>query len=826
VIRESFNADWYFYKEPGPANPIKTGPIILPHDAMLLEKRDPEVANSYNTGYFPGGVYHYSKAFTLPNNFKEKNIIFEFEGVYMNCEVYINGQYAGGRPYGYSNFYIFAENLLKESIENLIDVVVHNDEEPNSRWYSGSGIYRNVKIMIANRLHIAQDGVKITTREVQPHLADIAVLTRLINNHDETKRIVLRIELSGMDGNIVASGEEEVLLNAGETTTVTKSIEVEEPKLWSVVEPNLYTCSTRIFDGGVVADEDIETFGIRTVELDATHGLRINGEGIKLRGGCIHHDNGLVGACALEGAEERRVRILKASGFNAIRSAHNPLSKGMLEACDRYGMLVMDEFADIWLRSKTRHDYSRFFTEWWERDIQAMVDKDYNHPCVIIYSIGNEIAETAIPEGVKYSRKLVEKIKSLDSSRFVINSINGWLSYFTVTQERLSRIKKPVTFNAALSDNQDKNIGAMITPFMMLINKFMDRIVSLPGIDRCTREAYATVDIAGYNYMTGRYEKDGRKYPGRVICGSETFPADIAKNWRLVKKLPYLIGDFSWTAWDYLGEAGLCTWQYGGKNSLFKPFPCILADSAMIDITGHRQTQSYVHEIAWGLRKDPFIAVQPINHAGQKHSKSLWRSSNAIDSWTWHGYEGSKAVIEVYADAYQVELLVNGRSLGKKPAGDKQDFKAVYRTIYVPGELTAVSYDKNGDEIGRQTLKTGSRQLQLHLQPESPTLKADGAALSYISILIGDESGIVNPLADRMVTVQVEGPGTLQGFGSANPFTEESFMDNTHTSYLGRAVAVIRAGSESGNVRVSVSADGCDTKSVMLKVEPVEILID
>jgi beta-galactosidase len=356
--------------------------------------------------------------------------------------------------------------------------------------------------------------------------------------------------------------------------------------------------------------------------------------------------------------------------------------------------------------SKTPHDYSLQFHQWWERDIQAMVDKDYNHPCVVMYSIGNEITATATPEGVEISRRMAEMVRSLDSSRFTINCINGWLSYLFSLGWKLNKTRRDVSSAESNANRKEKTVVLAINPIMNLVNKMMDLIVIFPGIDRCTKDAFAPLDVAGYNYMAGRYVKDGKLHPGRVICGSETFPPEIAKNWRLVKKLPYVIGDFSWTGWDYLGEAGLCTWQYGGSQSLFKPYPCILAGSSLIDITGHRQTQSFIHEIVWGLRKDPFIAVQPVIHSGQKPSKSVWRGTNAIESWTWDGCEGKTAIVEVYSDGAFVELVLNGRSLGKKPSGEAHHFKSIFTTTYQPGELTARIYTQDGREIGRTTLKT------------------------------------------------------------------------------------------------------------------------
>jgi len=819
MIRGSFNTDWFYCKEDGTQEKKLIGPITLPHDAMIFEKRAPEVKNSYHSGYFPGGPYRYSKTFVAPEEYCDKHVTFEFEGVYMNSEVYINGQLAGRRPSGYSNFYIVADPFLKYGQDNAIEVLVHNENEPNSRWYSGSGIFRNVRIMVGNHVHIVADGVRMTTQAIRDQEAVVDVATTVVNQGKDTKKVRIVTEFCGKNG--VTSDQAIATINAGETATVQRSLCVKNPALWSADHPNLYACSTKIMDGETVLDENKETFGIRLLTLDSKNGLRINGEVVKLRGGCIHHDNGVIGACTMEAAEERRVRLMKQSGFNAIRSAHNPMSKAMLHACDRHGMLVMDEFSDTWFRNKTPYDYGLYFEEWWERDIEAMVDKDYNHPCVVLYSIGNEITESATPEGIAMSRKIANKVKSLDRTRFTTNSINGWYSY--IMSFGKSGKKKKEAKGVKKSKKADRDVteiatGGYINPIMNVMNRFMDFLVSLSGIDRVTKGSYATVDVAGYNYMAGRYAKDRILYPDRVIVGSETFPPEIAKNWRLVKKLPHVIGDFCWAGWDYLGEAGLCAWQYG-SNRLFKPYPCIMADSPLFDITGHRGTQTHIHEITWGLRREPFIAVQPVNYYDRKPSRTVWRGTNSIASWTWDGYEGKGAVVEVYADADHVALFLNGTLLGERPAGDPYDFKAIFKTTYRPGELTAVAYGQDGKEIGRTTLTTADPQLCLHAQSEVSTLMADGADLAFINITLADKKGIVKPLAERKVTVQIEGAGTLMGFGCANPLTEEIFTDNEHTTYLGRALAVVRAGLKPGTVKVTVSAQGLQTRVLTIPVE-------
>jgi beta-galactosidase len=815
MIRSSFNENWFFFRK---GFPQPVGPFNLPHDAMRLEPRDPATKNTFNTGYFPGGIYHYTKHFFMPEEFSERQILFEFEGVYTNSEVFINGNRAGGYPTGYTNFYIEATPLLIFGQENKIEVIVRNHHEPNSRWYTGSGIYRNVKMLTSHHLvHIPPDEVKVVTREIGEK-ARIEVIIRLFNKAKKAHSVRVQTELLDGSGHQVAINRLETTIPVGDENLIIQALVVEQPLLWSVDSPNLYTCSVKVYAGDQIADEVIETFGIRTLELDPKYGLRINGETIKLRGGCIHHDNGVIGACTYEDAEERRVRILKKSGFNAIRSAHNPLSKAMLDACDRLGMLVMDELTDVWFRAKTMHDASEIFDDWWEADLEAMIAKDFNHPSVIMYSIGNEISETAIPEGIEINRRMAEKVRDLDPSRFVINCINGWYNYFTLLGQKWAPKNKEDLEKTAVREDPQKTSSTATNQTMNVMYKLLDLIVSLPGIDHSTRDAYAAVDVAGYNYASGRYERDVRKYPQRILCGSETFPPDIAKNWNLVKKHVQIIGDFCWTAWDYLGEAGLATWEYGINQSIYKPYPCIMADSSIIDLLGNRQTQSYIHEIVWGLRKDPFIAVQPVHREGQKVSKSVWRSTNAIPSWTWNGWEGKRAVVEVYADADRIELFCNERSLGVKALRGHQKYKAVFITTYQPGILTAVSYSKDGQIIGTTSLNSAGANLCLNVQVEVSKQVTDSARLAFLHISLADQAGVIQPLADRLITVDVQGAGGLIGFGSADPFTQESFIDHTHTSFQGRALAIVCTGLEEGNIHVAVSAEGCETCWLILDV--------
>jgi beta-galactosidase len=803
MIRNSFNSGWtvgpnkgFFNMTPGE----QPKPVTLPHDVMITQKRSPEAVSGSKKGYYPDGTYDYVKKFDVPIEYKEKRVTFEFEGVYMNAMVYVNGDFAGQHPYGYSNFYIKADRFLKYGEENEIRVVTKSSDD--SRWYTGTGIYRNTKIMVANLLHIAVDGVKITTPEISSERAIVAVATVVENEGFNPQTTSVVTEIVDAKGNIVALDKAPLTAFAGESVTLRQRLYVRKPRLWSVDTPYLYTSRTRVMDGENILDEETNTFGIRSLSLDAEDGLRINGEVVKLRGACIHHDNGVIGAVTIERAEERRIEILKEAGFNSIRMSHYPASKAMIQACDRLGMLVMDESFDVWTENKSSYDYALNFPTWWEQDIQAMVDKDFNHPSVIMYSIGNEIPETGSANGAAWGRKLAEKIRSLDPTRYVINSINGFVS----VQNTLVKMMR--------SNMQGDVNTAMANAFDMI-----KRVQAHELVTHSVAESFAAVDIAGYNYADNRYVMDKELFPNRVICGSETFARDIVGNWKLVKENGHVIGDYTWTGWDYLGESGLGRVTYEGSimtNGASGAFPWLTAHCADIDIIGNRRPLSYYREIVFGLRTQPYIAVGRPEHYGKQFSMMPWSWSDSISSWSFEGYEDKPVKVEVYSGADEVELLINGISVGKAVTGEKNEFKAEFDTVYTPGEIVAVAYTK-GIETGRISLMSAGSTVNLKVEADRTQLLNDDNDLSFVSISLVDENGILKPLADRKVTVNVEGAGTLQGFGSANPKTEENYFDKVHTTYDGKALAVVRP-TESGTITVTVEAEGCTAQTVKIEV--------
>lgn len=816
MIRTSFNRHWYVTAESS-SRGGRVGPVTLPYDAMLFEERDPNTKNGGNTGFFPGGVYRYTKAFGAPEEWRGRSVVVEFEGVYHRSKVFVNGRLANERPSGYALFHVAIDDYLEYGTQNTIEVVADNSDEPNSRWYTGSGIYRPVSLLIGEPVHIAPTGLRVSTDGVSNGTATVNVDTEIVNDGTASQVLTVRVSLTSPSGADVEPVTGDVLVPAGGHARIREQITVPEAALWSPETPQLYRVAVTLFDEGLEVDAAEDEFGIRTLAVDSRNGLRINGSPVKLRGACIHHDNGVIGAHTLDAAEDRRVRILKASGYNAIRSAHNPASRALLRACDRHGMLVMDELTDAWTKPKVAHDYSKDFEQWWERDLEALIANAHNHPSVIMYSIGNEISETATSRGIETNRRMAARTRELDPTRFVTNGINGFLNFIAPQDDEKKPAKKAPAKDA--DENPNKNLIRVLNLILGILDKLLNRIVRLKTVDKRTKDVFADLDIAGYNYMMGRYELDAKLHPGRVIVGSETRSTNGATIWKQIENLPNVIGDFTWTGWDYIGEAGLATKQYGTtKRSIYQPYPALLAGEPVIDITGHRQTQAYLNEIAWGFADGPHIAVEPVNHSGEKVVKTGWRATNSIASWSWHGCEGREATVEVYSDAARVELQLNGRRVGVAPTGRDGLYLTKFTLPYQPGELTAIAYAEDGTVTGRSSLASAGPGLRLDVQPESTELRADGGDLAYLPIAFTDDAGTVLPLADRNVTVTVEGPAALLGFGSAEAITTEGFNTDTHTTFYGRALAVIRSGHETGDVTVTVTAEGCEPVRVALSV--------
>lgn len=761
-------------------------PVTLPHDAMLAEPRTALSAGGTNTGWYEGYDYEYRRTLTVPENELADTHILEFEGVYHNAEVWLNGQKAAFRPYGYTNFYVDCAPYLHAG-ENELRVIARNADQPNSRWYSGAGIYRPVQLWTARGAHITLNGVKIRTLSLDPAVVEVRVKT--------TAPGTVRLTVDDLPAVQQESDGEAVF-----------TLTLDNARLWTPEMPNLYTCRVSFAD-----DEVTETFGVRKVAW-GTDGFLFNGKRYIIQGACIHHDNGLLGAVCDPDAVARKVRLLKENGYNAIRSAHNPCSKALLTECDRQGMLVMDEYIDHWYIHKTEHDYVDYFNDWWHQDLTDMVEKDYNHPCVVLYSTGNEVSETAQKRGIALTKEMTDFLHGLDDSRPVTCGVNIFFNFlssigFGVYSDEKAKKEAERAEKAKQRGEKAAKKKAVGSQFFnnlagLLGDEFMKRGATLHGCDVKTRDAFANMDIAGYNYGIYRYKHDLKKYPQRLILGSETFCNDAYKFRELAKQEPRLVGDFVWAGMDYLGEVMVGSWEYADYAETFDGGPgWVSAGSGRIDLTGKPLGEALYTRVALEADNGPYIAVCPVNHTGDRHSPSAWKMTNAMPSWSWTGCEERKANVEVYARAARVELVLNGHTVGSKTL--KNDCLARFSIPYESGTLEAVSYDAADHEIGRCKLQSAGGTTRLTLDAEEPTVKP--GHLCYIRLRYTDENGITKPLVRGNIQVQVRG-GTLVGLGSACPFNKHSYLDSETDTYYGEALAIVRMGD--GDAMTIAASDG------------------
>ena len=760
--------------------------VTLPHDAMLAEPRTAISAGGTNTGWYEGYDYEYQRTLTVPENELADTHILEFEGVYHNAEVWLNGQKAAFRPYGYTNFYVDCAPYLHAG-ENELRVIARNADQPNSRWYSGAGIYRPVQLWKARGAHITLNGVKIRTLSLQPAIVEVRVKT--------TAPGTVRLTVDDLPAMQQESDGEAVF-----------TLTLDNARLWTPETPNLYTCRVSFAD-----DEVTETFGVRKVEW-GTDGFLLNGKRHIIQGACIHHDNGLLGAVCDPDAVARKVRLLKENGYNAIRSAHNPCSKALLTECDRQGVLVMDEYIDHWYIHKTEHDYVDYFNDWWRQDLTDMVEKDYNHPCVVLYSTGNEVSETAQKRGIALTKEMTDFLHGLDDSRPVTCGVNIFFNFlssigFGVYSDEKAKKEAERAEKAKQRGEKAAKKKAVGSQFFnnlagLLGDEFMKRGATLHGCDVKTRDAFANMDIAGYNYGIYRYKHDLKKYPQRLILGSETFCNDAYKFRELAKQEPRLVGDFVWAGMDYLGEVMVGSWEYADYAETFDGgLGWVSAGSGRIDLTGKPLGEALYTRVALEADNGPYIAVCPVNHTGDRHSPSAWKMTNAMPSWSWTGCEGRKANVEVYARAARVELVLNGHTVGSKTL--KNDCLARFSIPYESGTLEAVSYDAADHEIGRYKLQSAGGATSLTLDAEEPA--AQTGHLCYVRLRYTDENGITKPLMRGNIQVQVRG-GTLVGLGSACPFNKHSYLDSETDTYYGEALAIVRMGD--GDAMTIAASDG------------------
>ena len=805
MIRVPFNDAWHVgplvsvHEAIAPATTEATE-VSLPHDAMLMGGRSIKDSDGPPTAYFRHGKWTYEKRFPVPETWRQKRIAFEFEGVYRDAMVYINGALAGQWANGYSRFHVRADDYLEYGQTNAVRVDATACQD--SRWYSGGGIYRPVSLLVGGLVHITPTGVRLTTPDIDDGLATVVASTEIANEDIRTRAVEVRLEIADAAGKVVASDHSPVTLVPGETIAARQRVYLRQPSLWSVDSPHLYHVTVRLLDTDGQTDEACTHFGIRTVTVDPLRGLRINGEAVKLRGGAVHHDNGVLGAADFTDAADRRVRLLKAAGFNALRSAHNPMSVAMLEACDRHGMLVMDELFDVWTVPKSGDDYSRSFPQWWERDVDSMVAKDFNHPSVVMYSIGNEIIEAGTTNGARWGRRLADRVRAQDPHRLVTHALQGMY----IARDKIPALKAELQPDATPIRGLNDYLGQ--------VTHLIDALMASPVVGERLEEPASVLDVVGLNYGESRYVLDKDAFPNRVVVGSETFPTKIDQLWKLVTENAHVIGDFTWTAWDFLGEVGTGRHVYPEDQQVHRaPYPWLTAECGDIDIIGQCQPISYYREIVFGLTTTPYLAVRRPRQDGYAIKPRAWTWSDVSPSWTFDLPLDSLLHVEAYAAADEVEFRLNGVTVATVPVGTARDFVAEADVPYKPGVLEVVAY-RDGVETGRSGLCSAGEPMCLKLDADRSEVPADPQRLVHIEISLIDEEGVVNPNRDTRVTLEVDGPGVLQGFGSAAPSTEESFLDAGTTSFDGRALAIVRATGESGRITVTAKAQGLPPTSV------------
>ncbi len=716
-------------------------------------------AGGPSTAHVVGGIAWYRKHFTLDKADEGKIIKILFDGIYMNADIWLNGHHLGNHPYGYTAFaFDLTEHLNPAGQDNVLAVQVKN-EGKNSRWYSGSGIYRDVTLLKMNPVHIDLWGNFISTAEVTAEKAMINFETQVANASREAKDLNVRIEIKNPAGILVTQIETQLQVEAGKKNTlINQKIEVANPQRWSHENPELYTATVKLIDGNKVIDQTDEFFGIRTTEFSAEKGFLLNGESILLKGGCLHHDNGPLGSAAFETAEYRRVKIMKENGFNAIRTAHNPPSKTFLDACDKLGMLVIDESFDQWQKPKNPQDYNLYFDQWWEKDMEAMVKRDRNHPSIIIWSVGNEIQERADSLGLEIFRKLREKALEFDKTRPVTHAM------------------------CSFWDNPGKTW-------------------------KDTEQAFAQMDVHSYNYQWKQYEPDHAKFPNRIMIGTESIAKEAFENWQQVEKHPYVIGDFVWTGMDHLGESGIGNAKLDNDTTKFlMPWPWFINNSGDISILGFKKPQMYFRDVVWRNSDLEMLVHVPIP-AGRKEIVSFWGWPNELKSWNWEGNEGKPLQVSVYSRCEEVRLELNGEVIGTKKVSDETKLTAQFEVPYQPGELVAVGI-KDGKEVARQTLKTTGKPTQLKITVEENTFQGVKNDLAYFNIEVLDENGLLVPNAEIQVEFEISGNGKLQAVASENPKEMHSFQQPRVKTFSGKCQLIVRLDKAGGEIKVTAKSDG------------------
>jgi beta-galactosidase len=772
--RQSLDDGWRFHRGDAPGaeriafDDAGWAPVSLPHDWSIGGPIDHAAPAGGAGGFLPSGIGWYRRTVALPETWDGRRVTIEFEGAMANAEVWINGVALGGHPYGYTPFSFDLTPHLRAGAGNILCVRLDNSAQPASRWYAGAGLYRHVWLHASGPVHLAEDGVFVAS-ELQGGGKAMLRIEALVKNETSAPAAV-RLEATLLDpsGNVAGTVSAAATIAAGGEWKPTPSLPVADAQLWSPESPALYRVLTRLWRDGDVLDEIATTCGLRAVRVSVERGFELNGRPLKLVGGNVHHDNGPLGAAAFDRAEERKAELLKAAGFNAVRTAHNPPSAAFLDACDRLGLLVMDEIFDGWEKPKNRHDYGGHFREWWQRDVDAWIRRDRNHPSVVFWSAGNEMYERGNARGLELAREMVARIRALDPTRPVTAGING------------------------LGETGD---WTHLDPL------------------------YATFEVAGYNYEVARHAADHARVPSRVILSTESYQNEALANWEFAQSQPYVLGDFVWSALDYLGEAAI--------GRVFRPdeivtrhwegdqFPWHGAYCGDIDITGWRKPVSHYRAIVWDRGEKLYAAVLAPAPGGKPWSLTPWSMPPALPSWSWAGHEGETLNVEVYSRYDAVRLSVGGKTLGEKPTGRAEGFKAVFAVPYEPGELRVVGL-RGGREVESLGLETAGAPAALRLTADRTNVHADGSDLAFVTIEAVDRRGVWQPASTAEVKFSVEGAGALAAVGNGDMTAMASYAGDAFPLFQGRALAVVRTKKSAGRIVLRATAAGLPPAELIL----------
>ena len=744
--KQLFDFGWQFTHRSalplGSSKNGKTQTVDLPHDWDIFEGPvSGEGVTGTGGGWFEAGKGEYRKTFKTPDG---EVVKLHFEGVYQKAEVFVNGQKAGQHHYGYTPFTVDVTPYIYKNKKQTNEVVVKvdNSEQPNCRWYSGSGIYRHVWLETMPALHIAENGIFITTPEVNAEKARVQVDVTIANESQSDRNATV----------VVCGAQLMVAVKAGESKTVSTTTMVNNPQLWSPESPTLYEAKVELKENGTTIDRQTAKYGIRTFSFDAERGFVLNGQKVLINGACVHHDDGVLGAMAFDDAEIRKVRQMKEAGFNLIRTSHNPTTRAFLDACDSIGMLVIDEAFDGWRTQKNPYDYSTVIDSCYREDIHAMVLRDRNHPSVISWSIGNEVIERKDIRVVYTARQMKQAIHEYDTTRPVTEALCAWDSDWEIYDPHAE-----------------------------------------------------VLDVAGYNYMIFKHASDHERDPKRVIWQTESYPRDAFKNWAVVNDFPYVVGDIVWTGLDYLGESGIGRYYYEGERPGEHWFDGGFPEwhgayCGDVDITGWRKPISHYREVLWHNDTPLYLAVKEPDGYHGEIKETAWSVWPTWESWTWPGWEGKAVEVEVYTHQPEVKLYLDDQLIGTKQVSRETEFKAVFSVPYKAGTLRA---EAGGESV---TLKTAGEPACLRLTPDRTTMTADGQSLTFITVEVVDKQGTPVPEATIPCEATIKGAGTLLAFASADLKDTEPYTSPRVKTWKGRALLVVRSTQKGGSINVSIKS--------------------